>query len=342
MRDSESTSVRKTHLRPFQYTTMKKEQHISEEKTVVGIDVSKDKLDVFIDGSDESFTCLNQTKHLKKLTVRLKKVSPALIVMEATGGYETAAAIAFSEADLPFAIVFPLRVRQLALGLGMNAKTDDIDARVIAYYGRVAGIKPVPIPSKELRTLAALTARRQQLIEMRLSEQNRLNAIEDAAHRGIKKHVRFLERQIDEIDREIRSLIKESPVWKQTDKLLRSVPGVGPVLSSTLITDLPELGHLTRREIAALVGVAPFARDTGKSSGKRFCKGGRRPVRRVLYMATLSATRFNPVIKSFYQSLCNRGKLPKVAIIACARKLLVILNAMKRNNAPWQIVEPNT
>jgi transposase len=223
---------------------MKTEQYISSEKKVVGIDVSKDKLDVFIDGSDERFTCLNQIKHLKKLAERFKKISPAVIVMEATGGYETAAAIAFGEADLPFAIAFPRRVRQFALGLGMNAKTDDIDARVIAYYGRVADITPVPIASNELRILAALTNRRHQLIEMLRAEQYRLDTFEDATHRGIRKHIRFLERQIEESETEIQREIKQCPAWNQTDALLRSVPGVGPVLRSTLITDLPELGHL--------------------------------------------------------------------------------------------------
>lgn len=316
---------------------MKKESYISSEKSVIGIDVAKDKIDIFIDSdtSGESITCLNQPRELKKLANRFKKISPALIVMEATGGYETAAAIAFGEAELPFAIVFPRRVRQFALGLGMNAKTDDIDARVIAYYGRVADITPVPLASKELRSLSSLTTRRYQLIEMLLAERNRLDTIDDAAHRGIKKHIRFLEQQIEETENEIHRQIKESPAWKQTDALLQSVPGVGPVLSSTLITDLPELGHLSRRKIAALVGVAPFARDTGKSTGKRFCKGGRNSIRRVLYMATISATRFNPVIKAFYQSLCSRGKLKKVALIASARKLLAILNAMTKQNTHW-------
>lgn len=314
---------------------MKRENHLPSEKTVVGIDVSKDKVDVFIDSSDEHFTCLNQIKHLHKLAKQLKKIPPALIVMEATGGYETAAAIAFGEAELPFAIVFPRRVRQFALGLGINAKTDHKDARVIAYYGRVAGITPVPIPSKELRSLAALTNRRHQLIEMLRAEQCRLDKFEDTTHRGLRKHIRFLEREIKEIETEVQHQIKQCPAWNQADILLRSVPGVGPVLSSTLITDLPELGHLSREKIAALVGLAPFAHDTGKSTGRRFCKGGRNSIRRVLYMATISATRFNPVIKAYYKSLCNRGKLKKVALIACARKLIVILNAMTRTNTLW-------
>jgi transposase len=317
---------------------MKKIESIPVEQNVVGIDVAKEELKIFVDGpSERPLLCPNKPKELKRLARDLKKINPAVIVLEATGGYETAAAVAFSEADLPFAIVFPRRVRQFALGLGMNAKTDDIDARVIAYYGRMAGIKPVPLKSKELRELEALTNRRSQLIEMRLAEQNRLDTAFPSAKKSIQHHIRFLERQIKDAETEIRSRIKESETWSQADKLLQSVPGVGPTLSSTLITDLPELGILSSRRIAALVGVAPFARDTGNFSGKRFIKGGRNSVRRVLYMATIAATRFNPVIKQHYENLCNNGKRKKVALIACARKLLVTLNAIIKNNRAWQI-----
>ena len=316
---------------------MKKVETIPNEQNVIGIDVAKDELAIFVDGpSEQHFTCPNKPKDLKHLARDLKKLNPAVIVLEATGGYELAAA-AFAEAGLPFAIVFPRRVRQFALGLGMNAKNDDIDARVIAYYGRMAGIKPVPLKSRELRELDALTTRRSQLIEMRLAEQNRLDTAYPSAHKSIQHLIRFIKRQIKDAETEIASRIKESETWSQADQLLQSVPGVGPILSSTLITDLPELGILSNRQIAALVGVAPFARDTGKSTGKRFCKGGRNSIRRVLYMATIAATRFNPVIKQHYQKLCSTGKLKKVALIACARKLLVTLNAIIRNNRPWQV-----
>ena len=317
---------------------MKKVETIPNEQNVIGIDVAKDELAIFVDGpSERHFTCPNKPKDLKLRARDFKKLNPAVIVLEATGGYEQAAAVAFAEAGLPFAIVFPRRVRQFALGLGMNAKTDDIDARVIAYYGRTAGIKSVPLKSRELRELDALTTRRSQLIEMRLAEQARLDTAYPSAHKSIQHHIRFLERQIKDTEIEIASRIKESDTWRQADKLLQSVPGVGSTLSSTLITDLPELGILSNRQIAALVGVAPFARDTGKSTGKRFCKGGRNSIRRVLYMATIAATRFNPVIKQHYQKLCSYGKLKKVALIACARKLLVTLNAIIRNNRAWQV-----
>lgn len=314
---------------------MRKIELSENQKTFIGIDVSKDNLEVFVDTSSKRIVCPNRTRELKRLARELKKLSPELIVMEATGGYETRAAIAFTEAGLPFAIVFPRRVRQLALGLGIIAKTDEIDAKVIARYGRIAGVEPKPLESNELRELAALTTRRSQLVEMRLMEENRLDTSHPSMRKTIKDHISWLKRHIQKLDAEIARCIEQSDTWRETRDLLISVPGVGSVLASTLITQLPELGSLSHKKIAALVGVAPFPRDTGKFSGKRFCKGGRNSVRRVLYMATISATRFNPVIKTFYQRLCENGKRKKVALIACARKMLVILNAMAKNSSQW-------
>jgi transposase len=315
---------------------MNKFQQISDDQTFVGIDVAKDSVAVFIDSANQESDYLNQLKDLRKLAKNLKKLNPTLIVLEATGGYETNCAIAFAEFELPFAIVYPKRVRQFAFGLGLIAKTDEIDAALLAYYGRVANIEAKPLQSNELRELSALTDRRRQLIEMRLSEQNRLETSHPSMHKNIKKHLDWLLKQISEIETEINLRIKESKTWAETDERLQSVPGVGKVLSSTLITELPELGNLNNKEIASLVGVAPFASESGKFKGKRFCRGGRNSVRRVLYMATLNAARFNPIIKKQYDNLCEKGKLKKVAIIACARKLLVILNAIMRDNATWQ------
>ncbi len=315
---------------------MNKLNQISNDQTFVGIDVAKDSVAVFIDSKNQNLDCLNQLKDLRKLAKNLKKLNPTLIVLEATGGYETNCAIAFAEFELPFAIVYPKRVRQFAFGLGLIAKTDEIDAALLAYYGRVANIEAKPLQSNELRELSALTDRRRQLIEMRLSEQNRLEISHPSMHKNIKKHLDWLLKQISEIEIEINRRIKESETWAETDERLQSVPGVGKVLSSTLITELPELGNLNNKEIASLVGVAPFASESGKFKGKRFCRGGRNSVRRVLYMATLTAARFNPIIKKQYDNLCEKGKLKKVAIIACARKLLVILNAIMRDNATWQ------
>lgn len=330
-----TASRRKPTLDFFYFITMNKLNQISNDQTFIGIDVAKDSVAVFIDSADQHLQCFNKSTDLRKLAKKLKKFNPTLIVLEATGGYENLCAIAFAECGLPFAVVFPKRVRQFAFGLGIIAKTDEVDAAVLAYYGKVADIKAKPMQSDELRELSALTTRRGQLIEMRLSEQNRCDTAHRSMHKNIKKHLDWLINQITEIETAINDRIKESETWAETDAQLQSVPGVGKVLSATLITELPELGNLNHKEIASLVGVAPFPSESGKRRGKRFCRGGRNSVRRVLYMATLTATRFNPVIKEQYDKLCEKGKLKKVAIIACARKLLVILNAMVRDNATW-------
>lgn len=315
---------------------MKKIEPNLSENPVIGIDVAKDNLEVYNDVSFHRAVCPNKARDLERLAKDLKKISPELIVMEATGGYETKAAIAFSKAGLPYAIVFPKRVRQLAHGIGLIAKNDQVDARVIAYYGRVGGVQPKPLESNELRELEALTTRRRQLVEMRQMDENRLDTTHPSLRKDIKEHITWLSRRIDKLNKEIDRRIELSKAWNEQRKLLMSVPGVGPVLASTLITELPELGVLSNRRIAALVGVAPFDRDTGKKHGIRFCKGGRNSVRRVLYMATVCAARFNPVIKSFYDRLCEKGKRKKVAHIACARKMLVILNAMTRDGLEFK------
>lgn len=302
----------------------------------VGIDTGKDKLDIFIDSTGQLFTCANEAKELRALAKELAVFAPQMIVLEASGGYERAAVMAFSELSLPVAVVYPKRVRQFARGLGIMAKTDAVDARVLARYARTADLVPTPLKGEELSALQALNTRRSQLIEMRLAEENRLELAHPAVHKELKKHLASLDRQISKIEAEIERRIEESDTWRQTSQLLRSVPGVGPVLSTTLITEMPELGLLSGKQIASLVGVAPFPKESGRWKGKRICQGGRHSVRRVLYMATISATRFNPVIKLFYQNLCLRGKPKKLALIACARKLLVTLNAMTKNNLLWR------
>lgn len=317
---------------------MNKQEHKQiehKDRPFIGVDIAKDKLDLFIDSTGEAIVCPNAEKDLVHLAKKLKKLDPILIVLEASGGYEKAAVAAFSSADLPVAVVYPRRVRQFAHGLGLIAKNDEIDARLIAYYGRVADIKPQPVQTEELSTLRALTQRRSQLIEMRLAEQCRLDTAHRSIHKNIKQHIAWIERQILKLDQEIQTRIKADHTLDQIDQHLRSVPGVGPVLSSTLITELPELGTLSNKRIASLVGIAPFPRESGKFTGKRFCKSGRNQVRRVLYMATVSATRYNPVIKAFYNNLCSKGKLKKVALIASAHKLLSILNSITKHNSTW-------
>lgn len=312
---------------------MNKTEHTT--KPVIGIDVAKDSLVVFADSSNEYSSCPNAKKELTALAKRLNKLDPELIVLEASGGYEKAAASTFSQAGLPVAVVYPRRVRQFAHGLGIIAKNDEIDARVIAYYGRVADIQPQPRQTDELCALRALAQRRSQLIEMRLAEQCRLETAHSSAHKSINQHLAWIARHILKIENEIQKSVKADPVLKAQDHRLRSVPGVGPVLSSTLITELPELGLLSNKQIASLVGVAPFPHESGKQKGKRFCKGGRNQVRRVLYMATISTTLCNPVIRTFYKNLCSKGKLKKVALIASAHKLLSILNSMSKHHSPW-------
>jgi transposase len=314
---------------------MNKFSNIDNNRPCIGIDTGKAQLDIYADTSQKLFTCDNRPKDLRRLAKQLEGMNPQLIVLEASGGYERAAVTAFSELSLPVAVVYPKRVRQFARGLGIIAKTDKIDAQVIAYYARVAAPAPTPPKTSELSALEALTSRRAQLIEMRLTEQNRIELAHPSIQKEIKQHVAWIERQISKTEDEIERQIRESDTWRQTDELLRSVPGVGAVLSSTLITDMPELGSLTSKEVAALAGVAPFPRESGRWKGKRICQGGRYQLRRVLYMATIAATRFNPVIKNLYDRLCQCGKPKKLAIIACARKLLVILNAMTKNNSPW-------
>ncbi len=314
---------------------MNKFRQISADHLFIGIDVAKDSLALFVDSTNQHSECLNQTKDLRKLAKEFKKLNPTLIILEASGGYESLAASIFSEFELPLAVVYPLRVRQFALGAGIIAKTDDIDAQTIAHYGRVVNIQPKPLHSDELLQIHALTTRRQQLIEMRLAEQNRLETAHSSMHSNIKNHLDWLLLQIEAIETEIELQIKQNEALQEKNQLLQSVPGVGQVLSSTLIGELPELGQLSNKQIAALVGVAPFPRESGTWNGKRFCKGGRNSIRRILYMATISASRFNPIIKEFYDNLLKNGKLKKVALIACARKLLVTLNAMVRNNSIW-------
>ncbi len=315
---------------------------IDMEGTVVGIDVSKPELVIYADREDEQFLCPNSAGAIRRIGKRLSKLEPKLVVFEASGGYEGLAVNIFTELGLPTAVVYPKRVRQFAAGLGVLGKTDAIDARMIAYYARVAKIQPIPPHSDELRQMQALNGRRSQLIEMRISEQHRLETAHPSIVSDLKKHIASLERQIKAIDQKLADLIKASDDLNRRSQILRSVPGVGSVLSCTLITELPELGLISDRGIAALVGVAPFPDDSGRRKGKRSIKGGRNCVRRVLYMATVSAVQFNPIIKAHYQSLCSRGKLKKVALIACSRKLIVILNTIVSNNSTWQPNYPKT
>jgi len=309
---------------------------VNEEGEVfVGIDVSKDHLDVALYGSPEVRRVANTDGAIETLVSDLQAQSPRLVVLEATGGFEMPVAIALASAGIPVVIANPRQTRDFARSTGQLAKTDAIDARGLALFA--ARVRPAvrPLPSEESRALDALVARRRQIIGMLTQEKNRLGFALKPVQKGIKKHIAWLERQLADVDGELDDRIRKSPIWAARSDLLRSVPGVGPNLSRTLIAELPELGSLSHKQIAALVGVAPRARDSGKFRGKRMVWGGRASVRSALFMSVLSGTRWNPVLRTFYQRLRSQGKPARVAQTACMRKLLIMLNAMVRDGQSW-------
>lgn len=301
----------------------------------VGIDVAKAHLDVARHDDDEVWRVSNDEEGIQELVDRLKALGPELVVMEATGGFEMPAAAALAACALPVVVANPRQARDFAKSTGQLAKTDTIDARGLALFAERVRPQVRDLPSDEARALAALVSRRRQIIEMITAEKNRLGFALKPVQKGIKKHIRWLERQLADVDSDIDSAIRDSPVWAAKRDLLQSVPGVGPNLSRTLIAELPELGQLSHRQIAALVGVAPFSRDSGVFRGKRMIWGGRASVRSALYLSVWSAAKWNPVIRPFHERLRAKGKPPKVAQVACMRKLLTILNAMVRDDRPW-------
>jgi transposase len=300
-----------------------------------GIDVSKDRLDVFLVPGGEAFELANDPEGIDSLLERLERVPPELVVLEATAGYErpVAAAIAASEARIAVAVVNPRQARDFAKATGKLAKTDRIDAEVLARFAAAVGPRPSVIPEEEARALQAILVRRRQLSGMLVAEKNRFLMAPEAVARRIAAHVRWLEKELIRTDRELDEAIGQSEAWGRNEALLRSVPGVGPVLARTLLAELPELGALSHRRLSALVGVAPFNRDSGTLRGKRAVWGGRAHVRACLYMGALVATPFNPAIRGFYERLLAAGKPKKVALVACMRKLIVILNALMRDRA---------
>jgi transposase len=301
----------------------------------VGIDVSKKQLDVTVRPPRERWQVAHTEQGITELVARLQPLAPDRIVLEATGGLEVGLVAALAAAALPVIVANPRHVREFARALGLLAKTDRLDGDVLAYFGEVVRPTPRAVPDATSQAFSAVLARRRQLVEMLASEKNRLGSAPQVVRPGIQEHLRWLRRQITELERELRQYIQASPLWQEQDELLREVPGVGPILSTTLLADLPELGQLNRKQIAALVGVAPFNRDSGTLRGRRTIWGGRAHVRATLYMATLIGVRYNPVLKVFYKRLLLAGKLRKVALTACMRKLLTILNAMIKHHTPW-------
>jgi transposase len=310
-----------------------------ERAMFVGIDVAKAELVISVLPSAERFTVPNDDRGVRTLVDRLRVLSPQLILMEATGGYELLAVAGLAAAALPVLVVNPRQVRDFAKATGQLAKTDRIDADILARFADVVRPALRPIADGEAQELEALLARRRQLLEMLQAERNRLGQVFGTGKRLVRKslkaHITFLERELRMADTDLGEMVKESPAWRERDALLQSVPGVGPVLSRTLLADLPELGRLSRRQIAKLVGVAPLSRDSGTMRGRRFVQGGRATVRGVLYMAALVATKRNAVIRTFYQRLVAAGKPKKLTLVACMRKLLTMLNTIVRTRVPW-------
>lgn len=303
---------------------------------VIGIDIAKDGCEVMVLPSAEHWSSATTSAALGALAQRCAATQPDLMVCEATGGYEVAVVSALAAAALPVVVVNPRQVRDFARALGRLAKTDRIDARGIAEFGLKVRPEIRPLKDAETRALQSLLARHRQLIEMRVAEQNRLGQTAGKVRAGIQAHIAYLNACLRDTDRDLHNQLRQSPVWREKDDLLQSVRGVGSLTSAQCLAQLPELGRLNRREIAALVGIAPFNRDSGTLRGHRAIWGGRAPVGSALYMATLSAIRYNPPIKAHYAHLLARGKPPKVALVACMRKLLVTMNAILKSGTPWQ------
>lgn len=303
----------------------------------VGIDVSKAVLDVSVAPTHEAWSVPNSTEGMQRLVQRLKALSPVLIVLEATGGLERRAVAALAGAALPVVAVNPRQVRDFAKATGQLAKTDTIDAAILALFADRIRPQQRPLRDAEAQELEALVVRRRQVVDMITAEKNRLSAAPPSkrVRTDIGKTIKWLQKQLEAIDSDLDKSVRGSPAWREKDDLLRTVPGVGKVLSRTLISLAPELGTLGRNQMAALIGVAPLNRDSGTHRGRRFVWGGRAQVRAVLYMAALAAARFNPVIRPFYDRLVAAGKPRKVALVACMRKLLSILNAILRAKSPW-------
>ncbi len=301
----------------------------------IGIDVSKAVLDVAVHPSSEGWQAANDPGEIEALLHRLQALSPELIVVEATGGYENAVVAALGAEGLPIVVVNPRQVRDFAKATGKLAKTDRIDARILALFAERVRPEVRELKSEAAQALEALLARRRQILEMTQAERNRLEHARGAVRKDLLEPIRYLEKRLGKVDKELEERVQQSPLWKAKEDLLRSVPGVGPVVSRTLIAELPELGRLTHKEIASLVGVAPFSRDSGTLRGKRRVWGGRASVRAALYMAAVVGVRRNAALKRFYERLRSTGKPAKVALVACMRKLLTILNSMVRNCTRW-------
>jgi transposase len=306
----------------------------------VGIDVAKARLDIAVRPSGEQWTARNDAAGIEELAARLTELAPTLVVLEATGGLETPLAAALTAAGVALAIINPRQGRDFAKAVGQLAKTDALDAQLLARFAEAVRPAPRPVPDGQAQALAALLARRRQLIGMVVAEQQRLGTALPQVRPRIEAHITWLRQELAEVDAELHETIRQSPVWREKEQLLRTVPGVGPVLAMTLVADLPELGQCSRKQIAALVGLAPLNCESGMLRGRRIIWGGRGRVRAALYMGTLVAIKHNSVLRPFYERLLAAGKPKKVALIACMHKLLLALNAILRKRVSWQPPAP--
>jgi len=311
---------------------------VAMENIIVGIDVSKDRLDVAVRPSGEVFAIERNPIGLEQLTLRLGALSPNLVALEATGGFEIVVAAALAAARLPIVVVNPAQIRAFAKAVGQRAKTDPIDAGIIAHFAEATRPEPRPLPDEATQLLADLVARRRQILEMMVAERQREKRVTvPHLRKSIMRLLKALERELTSVDTDINDAVRGSPAWREKEDLLASVPGVGPTIARTLIAELPELGKLSRRQVAALAGLAPFTRQSGQWRGRSFIGGGRTTVRTALFMGAMVAKRHNPVLKVFFDRLVAAGKPKMVALIAVARKLLTMLNAILRDRKPWQI-----
>lgn len=303
----------------------------------IGIDISKATLDVYIRPLGKTLRFANTAEDISKLVEELKSITLNVIVLEATGGLETELVIQLQSAELPVALINPRQGRDFAKATGKLAKTDAIDAQILAHFGEAMQPQILAVESEESRQLSDLISRRRQLVEMRTAEKNRRERARGKALADIEAHLEYLDNCLEKLNQEIEELTQANQQWLEKVNLLKTVPGIGQVISTTLVSDLPELGQLTAKQISRLVGVAPINHDSGQHKGKRMISGGRAHVRAILYMGAVVAMRHNPVIKAFYERLVGRGKSKKLALTACVRKILVILNAMVRSQQPWQL-----
>lgn len=311
----------------------------SAAEVFVGIDVSKESLDVAIYGRETTWQCGHDEVGIGELMDLMTSRRPQLIVLEATGGLEMDVAVRIMEAGLPVAVVNPTRVREFAKAIGQYAKTDRIDAQLIAHFAYKVRPAEASRKSQQQGLLSAYIRRRQQVIQILTAERNRLHTTSALLQERVIAHIAWLREELDELSQKIHAMIQADPIWREKEQILQSVPGIGTVTAATLLAELPELGTVSRQKVAALAGVAPFNKDSGRKRGKRRTFGGRAQVRRTLYMAALSASRTNPVIRRFYQRLLERGKEKKVALTACMRKLLAIVNTMLTRMEPWRLTE---